>query len=40
MAKRKKSLRKDNSCWKGYEAVGTKEKNGKTVPNCVKKKKN
>lgn len=23
------------SCWKGYEAVGTKKKNGKTVPNCV-----
>lgn len=24
-----------NTCWKGYEAVGTKKKNGKTVPNCV-----
>ena len=23
------------ACWKGYTAVGTKEKNGKTVPNCV-----
>ena len=23
------------SCWKGYEAIGTKEKNGKKVPNCV-----
>jgi hypothetical protein len=23
------------SCWKGYTAVGTKEKNGRTVPNCV-----
>lgn len=23
------------SCWKGYEAIGTKKKNGKTVPNCV-----
>ena len=22
-------------CWKGYEAVGIKKKNGKTVPNCV-----
>lgn len=22
-------------CWKGYEMVGTKEKGGKTVPNCV-----
>jgi len=24
-----------NACWKGYTAVGTKEKNGRTVPNCV-----
>ena len=22
-------------CWKGYEAIGTKKKNGKEVPNCV-----
>lgn len=27
------------ACWKNYEAVGTKEKNGKRVPNCVPKKK-
>jgi hypothetical protein len=25
-------------CWKNYEMVGTKMKNGKEVPNCVKKK--
>ena len=25
----------EKSCWKGYHPVGTKEKNGKTVPNCV-----
>ena len=25
----------DNPCWKGYKPVGTKKKNGKTVPNCV-----
>jgi len=31
------SLRTDNPCWKGYKPVGTKEKNGKTVPNCVPK---
>jgi len=31
------SLRTDNPCWKGYKAVGTKKKNGKTVPNCVPK---
>ena len=24
-----------NTCWKGYVAVGTKEKNGREVPNCV-----
>lgn len=28
---------KDNPCWKSYKPVGTKEKNGKTVPNCVPK---
>lgn len=22
-------------CWKGYQMVGKKKKNGKTVPNCV-----
>jgi hypothetical protein len=27
-----------NPCWKGYEMLGTKNKNGKTVPNCVRKK--
>jgi len=26
---------KDNPCWKGYHPVGTKEKSGRTVPNCV-----
>jgi len=36
-AKKKKSLRNTNPCWKGYKPVGTKEKNGKTVPNCVPK---
>jgi nicotinic acid mononucleotide adenylyltransferase len=25
----------DNPCWDGYEPVGTKKKDGKTVPNCV-----
>jgi len=28
---------KQNPCWKGYHPVGTKKKNGKTVPNCVPK---
>ena len=37
----KKSLKnpKDNPCWDGYEPVGTKRVKGKTVPNCVPKKK-
>ena len=24
-----------DACWKGYTAVGTKKKNGRTVSNCV-----
>lgn len=24
-----------DACWKGYTAVGTKEKDGREVPNCV-----
>lgn len=24
-----------DACWKGYEAIGTKKKNGREVPNCV-----
>ena len=28
------------ACWKGYEAVGMKTKNGKKVPNCVPIKEN
>ena len=23
-------------CWKGYKQLGVKQKNGRTVPNCVK----
>jgi len=26
---------KDDPCWKGYQMVGKKKKNGKEVPNCV-----
>ena len=25
-----------STCWKGYKAKGTKKKNGRVVPNCVK----
>ncbi len=28
---------KDNPCWTGYKPVGTKQKNGREVPNCVPK---
>lgn len=38
MPSRKKSKKK-NPCWKGYEAIGMKKKGGRTVPNCVPKKK-
>ena len=31
-------LKLKGSCWKGYEAIGMKNKNGKKVPNCVPKK--
>jgi hypothetical protein len=34
----KKSEKKD-PCWDGYEAIGTKKKDGEEVPNCVPKKK-
>jgi len=29
---------KEDPCWEGYEKFGTKKKNGKIVPNCIKKK--
>jgi hypothetical protein len=28
-------LEKKNPCWKGYKQVGTKNKDGREVPNCV-----
>ena len=28
-----------DTCWDGYKAKGTKNKNGKSVPNCVKEEK-
>jgi hypothetical protein len=32
-----KGKKSDNDpCWNGYEQKGTKTKNGKKVPNCVK----
>lgn len=28
----------ENACWDGYIAIGTKELNGREVPNCVPEK--
>jgi hypothetical protein len=30
-------MKGEDPCWKGYEMVGKKTKNGKEVPNCVPK---
>ena len=30
---------KKGPCWKGYEMIGMKKNGGRTVPNCVPKKK-
>jgi hypothetical protein len=30
-------MAKKGPCWKGYEMIGMKTKNGRSVPNCVKK---
>jgi hypothetical protein len=30
---------KKGPCWEGYEMIGMKKKGGRTVPNCVPKKK-
>lgn len=34
-SKTDKHLNQADPCWKGYEQVGMKEKDGKQVPNCV-----
>jgi hypothetical protein len=39
MDKYEKSREILKACWEGYKMIGTKEKGGKTVPNCVPKKK-
>jgi hypothetical protein len=28
--------KKDDPCWEGYAMIGTKKKNGKEVPDCLK----
>ena len=32
---KKKASGKTDPCWKGYKAVGMKNKKGRKVPNCV-----
>lgn len=32
------SKKEKDPCWKNYEQVGMKSKDGKKVPNCVPKK--
>ena len=38
MTVRKAGEKLGDACWKGYEAIGMKMKDGKQVPNCVPKK--
>lgn len=33
------SKSKSDPCWDSHEMVGTKQKNGKEVPNCVPRQK-
>ena len=33
--KEEKKMKGPNPCWKGYEMIGKKMKNGRSVPNCV-----
>ena len=33
--KLKDILKEDKPCWKGYQQIGMKDKDGKKVPNCV-----
>lgn len=34
-AQKESSDKKDDPCWKGYEMIGMKMKDGRKVPNCV-----
>jgi len=36
--KKRIASKEEDPCWDGYEMVGKKNKDGKEVPNCVKKK--
>jgi len=38
MAVRKAGDKLKEACWKGYEAIGFKQKDGRKVPACVPQK--
>ena len=37
MSKEQSEKQEKDPCWKNYEHIGTKKKDGKKVPNCVPK---
>jgi hypothetical protein len=37
MPTKKANAKKEDPCWDGYKQEGMKTKEGKKVPNCVKK---
>ena len=38
-SKKQSKKKMKNPCWKGYVAYGMRKKGGRTVPNCVPKRK-
>ena len=40
LVKESKKMKEKDPCWKGYQMIGKKKKNGKEVPNCVPVKEN
>lgn len=34
-SKMESTIKEESPCWKGYQQIGMKDKNGKQVPNCV-----
>lgn len=37
LVKEGKKMKDEDPCWDGYEMIGKKKKNGREVPNCVRK---
>jgi hypothetical protein len=40
MPKAKKTQKKEDPCWKGYEQAGMKDKDGKQAPKALNRKSN